>query len=236
MSPRSIHRVDEWWADLFGLPVTLLWTSPTTVGMHAGLADFPGIFVAERSGAVHVSLPDWVTPDEVDEIAGAGPALMDASFWSSWGPTSDMIVLGPATHAFTDAEVASDVRANDVRLLAPDDLDTLRTAVDEDEWEEGGFAHVQGMVHAVLDGDTVVAAASLSAFLGPAGDVGVLVHPARRGEGLGAVVGGAATRDALRRQGIARWRARDENRPSRALSRRLGFEDYCRQLAVRPAT
>ncbi|MGH3331060.1 MAG: GNAT family N-acetyltransferase [Nocardioidaceae bacterium] len=79
-----------------------------------------------------------------------------------------------------------------------------------------------------------MAAANLTDFLGTAADVGVVVHPAHRGRGLGREVGRAATSYAVAHHGIARWRALVTNAPSREAAARLGFEPYCLQLAVRP--
>jgi RimJ/RimL family protein N-acetyltransferase len=236
VTPETWHRVASWWSDLFGAPLTTLWRAPVTLGMHAGLGDYPGVFVVERHGHVQVSLPDWVTDADVRELERELPAVLASrEFWATWSPTTDMTVLGPAVHAFTDREPDVVASTEDVEQVTADDLSTLRDAVTDEDWEESGFDHADGLVHAVLHDDRVVAAAHLSAFLGGAGDVNVLVAPTARGHGLGAVVGSAATRSVVRTQGLARWRARVDNAPSRALSAALGFEDFCRQLAVRPA-
>jgi len=235
VTPESWHRVETWWSDLFGVPLTSLWREPVTIGLHARLGDYPGVFVVERHDNVQVSLPDWVTAAHVRELEQEPPAVLASrEFWATWSHTSGMVVLGPAVHAFTDR--SPDVASNpdDAVLLTVEDLATLRSDVTGDEWEESGFGHAGGPVHAVVEGDRVVAAAHLSAFLGGAGDVNVLVAPAARGRGLGAAVGSAGTRSAVRTQGLARWRARVDNAPSRALSAALGFDDCCRQLAVRP--
>jgi hypothetical protein len=235
MSPDTRHDVDRWWSDLFGVPVSMLWRETVTVGMHAGLGDYPGVFVAERHGSVPLSLPDWVTPDQVRLLESQdASALLSRDFWATWRGGDDVVVLGPAVHAFTDSEPDLGDQQPEVVLLTVDDLSTLRAAVTDEDWEESGFAHAEGTVHAVLQDDEVVAAAHLAGFLGGAADVNVLVAPDGRGRGLGRSIGGAATRSAVRQQGIARWRSRVDNAPSRALSAALGFEDYCRQLAVRP--
>ena len=235
MTPESWRRVDEWWSELFGVPTSMLWRDDLVVGMHAGLGDYPGVFVAERRGHVHVSLPEWVTPARVRELEHVGPdALTGRAFWETWS-SEEMVVLGPAVHAFTDGEpIDVTDSGTDVLLATVDDLDGLRAAVSEEDWEEGGFTHVEGPVHALVQDDRVVAAAHLSSYLGGSTDLGVLVRPDARGRGLGTLVGCAATRTAVRTRGLARWRARVDNAPSRALSRALGFEDYCTQLAVRP--
>jgi GNAT superfamily N-acetyltransferase len=236
MTPESWLRVDNWWSDLFGVPRARLWREPVAIGMHVGLGDYPGVFVAARHDHVHVSLPEWVTVAHVHDLEAADPSDLAAqAFWRSWAPTEDMVVLGPAMHAFTDQEPDVGSGPHEVELVTVDDLGSLHEQVSEDDWEESGLAHADGLVHVVRHGERVVAAAHLAGFLGGACDVNVLVDPAARGRGLGAVVAASATRTAVRTHGLARWRARVDNAPSRALSRALDFEDHCTQLAVRPA-
>jgi len=50
----------------------------------------------------------------------------------------------------------------------------------------------------------------------------------------GRPVAAAATARSLQVNGLARWRAREENAPSLALAARLGYQPWCRQLAVKP--
>src|SRR5689334_10903370 len=150
VTPDSWQRVDSWWSDLFGVPTAMLWRETVTVSLHAGLGDYPGAFVAERHGRIHLSLPDWVTAAHVRELESLEPSLLASrTFWEEWTPTSSMVALGPAVHAFTDREpeVAADGQ-EDVVLLTVDDLDALRDRVDDEDWEESGFAHADGLVHA----------------------------------------------------------------------------------------
>ena len=96
VTPESWHRVDLWWSDLFGAPVTRLWRAPVTIAMHAGLGDYPGAFVVERQGHVQVSLPDWVTAAQVRQLEQATPdALASREFWETWTPTAEMIERKP---------------------------------------------------------------------------------------------------------------------------------------------
>ena len=46
-------------------------------------------------------------------------------------------------------------------------------------------------------------------------------------------VGRAAASYAVSRHGLARWRARTTNSASIGAARRLGFEPWCTQLAIR---
>lgn len=232
MRQTSWDRVDQWWAALFGCSVTDLWDS-VAVGPHAGLGDYPGVLVAHRGGSCQVSLPSWCHTELQDSLSQQGvSALGDAQFWSLLPATSGMAVLGPSVHSYTDDDPGTSTSAHPCEW---EELDDLRRQLPESEWNEGGFADDALELFAIRDRHGhVVAAANLTDFLGTAADVGVVVHPAHRGRGLGREVGTAATSHAVAHHGIARWRARVTNAPSRAAAARLGFEPYCRQLAVRP--
>jgi RimJ/RimL family protein N-acetyltransferase len=134
-------------------------------------------------------------------------------------------------HSYTDQDPGP---AEDVELVDARELASFRSMVDDQDWEEGGFAGdvIEVFVLRETSGQ-IVAAAGLTEFLGGPADVGVVVHPARRGHGFGSVVGRAATSYAVQHGGIARWRALKGNVPSRKAAAALGFEDYCRQLAIR---
>ena len=79
-----------------------------------------------------------------------------------------------------------------------------------------------------------MAGANLTPFNGMAADVGVLTALAARGRGSATAVAAVACGAAIERHGIARWRALVGNAASRRIAERLGFEEDCRQLAVRP--
>ena len=160
------------------------------------------MFVVERHDHVQVSLPDWVTAAHVRELEQEPPAVLASrEFWATWSPTSDMVVLGPAVHAFTDREPDVASSTDDVVLLTVEDLATLQDDVTDDEWEESGFDHADGPVHAVVEGDRVVAAAHLSAFLGGAGDV-------QRARGTGSARPRPRSRGGLRGDPLRRTDAR----------------------------
>jgi RimJ/RimL family protein N-acetyltransferase len=141
-------------------------------------------------------------------------------------------VLGPSVHHYLDHDrsLPADGQVSSDRALLAD----LRRAVPEEEWAEGGFAGEPETVFVALADGRPAAAANLTEFGPWLADVGVLTHPDHRGQGLGRVVAAAATASSLAANGLARWRAREENLPSLALATRLGYEPWCRQLAVKP--
>jgi RimJ/RimL family protein N-acetyltransferase len=222
--------VERAWAGLLGVGEQSLWRGVHVSG-HAGLGDYPGIVVAARDSGCHVSLPSRFPAEEAESLAGQEVSrLIDASFWRTLPATSDRDVLGPSIHAYTDEDPGAPAS---VALVDAGTLTTLRDAVPAEEWREGGFDDDAEVFFAVEADGRVAAAANLTSFAGGPTDVGVLVHPQARGTGLGALVGRAAASYAVREHGIARWRARTDNVPSRRTAARLGFEAYCRQLAVR---
>lgn len=231
MRDESWIRVEGWWADLFGRPKALLWQG-ISVSEHAGLGDYPGIFFAFRNSGCHISLPDWAGPELAETLGRQTISrLREQSFWQSVPSTADLRMIGPSVHAYTDLDPGG---VEDVEPVRQEDLDHLREVTDPDEWNEGGFAGQVIQALALRDSSgQIVAAANLTEFMGCAADVGVVVAPSRRGQGLGTRVGRAATSYAVNHGGIARWRALTTNVASRRAPTALGFEDYCDQAALR---
>lgn len=232
-------RVEAAWERLLGLPEEQLFAA-CTVTRHGRLGDYPGVFVVGRNDAVHVTAPDFL----LDQVTAAVAArcvdeLLSGEWWERMlGCTYE--VRGPAIHHYLDHPVHADAVASasapaaTLRMAAPDDLAALRAAVGEVEWEEAGFEDEPAVVFAVEVAGEVVAASNLSSFDDMTADLGVLTHPAHRGRGLGARAAAAAADLSVEQNRLARWVARVDNAPSMALARRLGFEPWCRQLAVRP--
>jgi RimJ/RimL family protein N-acetyltransferase len=187
-------------------------------------------------------------------------ALLQADSWREWFGRAVTRVHGPSVHLYLDDPgalddapgvaapdvAASDVAAPDVRRLTEDDgdaeqLDKLRAACAADEWNEGGFAEPAGadrgepgpvLFGAFRDG-VLVAAANLTAWRDHPSDVGLLTHPEHRGTGLATRLAVTASRHALDTGGLVRYRALVTNRPSLAIARRLGYQEFGRNLAVR---
>jgi RimJ/RimL family protein N-acetyltransferase len=119
-----------------------------------------------------------------------------------------------------------------VREVEPTSLLELRDRVSDDDWWESGLedaAAEPGTVAFATDGG----GAALSELAGAPRSIGLLVVPGARGRGLGTELGRAAASYAVRRHGFARWRCRDSNVSSARAAKRLGFEAYATQLAVR---
>lgn len=221
----------QWWADRFGIDRTAVWAS-VTARPHGSLGDYPGFFVAWRDAGVHVSVPGGADPGAVEETLAA-PAIGDLqrpAFWHDFARRRGLGVIGPSSHLYLDADPG-----DDTGTVTPteDELESLRNRVGDDDWREAGFADAPPLAFGLREAGVLVAAANLNLFDGMPRNVGVLVAPEARGRGLAATVARAATSYAVREHDVAWWGARDSNVASLATARRLGFERFCAQLAVR---
>ncbi|MFC7597488.1 GNAT family N-acetyltransferase [Terrabacter sp. GCM10028922] len=200
------------------------------------LADYAGIFCVLRHQTVLVSAPRAL----VGTVSGWCPSIdtvMDPQWWSDRLP--DWLVLGPSVHSFLDRPAFLPAASGGIAVRAArrDDLDRLIDQVTHAEWEESGFADDDD-AHAWVALDQhgrPMAAAKLTVFDGVPADVGVLAAGIGRGRGFATAVAATAARHAVAHHGIARWRALATNAPSRRIAEKLGFEDDCLQLAIRPA-
>lgn len=232
MKQQLHERVEAWWADLFGLPTSMVWQPGVTVGMHAGLGDYPGVVVAGREGGVHVSLPEWADIAMIDLLVEVPPAdLLTPRFWKDFGPTSDHKVRGPSVHAYTDEPLEF---PKHVEQITAADLVPWQEVVSRRKWENSGFAEDVPVAFALRHKGELVAAANLTLFDGVPCDVGMLTHPKHRGKGYSSRVARAAASYAVTSHGRARMRTQEDDPRARAVSRSLGFTDYCVQLAVVP--
>lgn len=233
MQRQAVDQVDDWWSDLFGIDRDEVWRAVTvTVQTHTRLEGYEGFFVAWRAEGVHVSLPAAADPAIAVALASAGlPALQTPDYWASFAASVHGRLIGPSTHHYLDVDPGTDDR---VVRMGLDHVAGLRARVSADEWWESGFSDddVEAGFGIIEDGE-LVAAATLSTWDGKPRDIGVLVAPAHRGRRLVDAVGRTAASHAIREHGLARWVARTDNRGSLGAARRLGFDPWCTQLAIR---
>jgi GNAT superfamily N-acetyltransferase len=224
----SLH---DYYAHLFGIDRSDLWCG-VSVRRHGGrLEDYEGYYVVARGDGVHVSVP----PSEDDALvrslaANTADVVRNPSFWEAFAATRALRVIGPSTHMYLDVDPG---RVDGVVRATWEDLRALRALVGEADWDESGWDDQPEHTFGVYEDGVVVAASNLNAFHLQPRDVGVLVAPGWRGRGLSERVGRHAASYAIRQHGFARWGAQNTNVASLAASRRLGFEPWCSQLAVR---
>ena len=235
VTPATKERVDDFWHGLFGEGSSCCTGHFAIVEHGEPLADFPGIYCVLRQQTGYVSAPAHLV-ETVTSWHPSVDAVVDAQWWGDRLP--GWIALGPSVHSFLDRTDLLPVAGDTiVRAAEPDDLHQLRERVTQAEWAESGFAG-DDITHAWVVVDQrgrPVAASNLTPFGDVPADVSVLADPSVRGHGVATVAAATASRHAVEHVGIARWRALATNKPSRRIAEKLGFEDDCIQLAVRPA-
>ena len=221
----------EYYADLFGIDEAAVWQGVTVQGHVGRLHGYEGFYVAWKGDGVHVSAPPDVDPASVRALTSEEAAtLQDPAYWRRFAESRGLRVVGPSTHSYLDRDpgvVEGVATASDV------DLASLRETVPAADWTESGWDDNPPYRFGIRRNGRLVAASNLNPFHHKPRDIGVLVAPTMRGRGLSLSVAQHAASVAVSTHGFARWGARDSNAASVAASRRLGFDRWCSQLAVR---
>lgn len=230
MLSTNARFVDDWWSELFGVTGVDLWDA-TTVRRHGLLADYTGWLVAWRHDGVHVSAPASADDATLERLASTDvEALSTQGFWSTFADSVSGRLIGPATHHYLDVDPGADPA---VAQVEPVEAEQLRPLVSDEEWWEAGFQDDVTHAFVLREEDDVVAVANLSGWADEPRDIGVLVLPDARGRQLVDRIGRTAASYAVREHAVARWVARNANTGSVSAARRLGFEPWCTQLAIR---
>lgn len=229
MRTETEELVEDSWASLFDVDRAELWNR-VTVRPHQLLGDYPGWFVAWRHDGVHVSVPAGPHDEVVEALLRESPdRLRDLDHWRQLADGLGLRVIGPATHHYLDRDPGPSPTVTEVPVS---ETARLRSTVTQEEWQEAGMD--DGLVaFGRYAGDELVAASTLADFADAPRHIGVLVSSPARGRGLVDEVGRSAAAYAVRHHGLARWRARPDNRGSSGAAARLGFEPWCTQLAIR---
>ena len=231
VKPESEEIIDDWWASLFNVPRVDLWRGVTT-SPHRALGDYPGWFVAWRNDGLHVSMPAGSHTDVVEALTAESLGrLQDPAHWQAFADHQGLRVIGPGIHHYLDHDPGPSPAVVEIPVV---ETGLLRSTVTDDEWQEAGLDDddITVAFGAYVDGE-LVAVSTLADFAGEPRHIGVLVSPDARGRGLVDEVGRSAASYAIRNHRLARWRARPDNRGSSGAARRLGFDPWCTQLAIR---
>lgn len=227
----SLASLNDYYTALFSLDRGELWQAVTARPHGKRLQGYEGYYVAWRANGCHVSLPRSAVP-QVRQALEAEPVeeVQAVAFWEAFAAARGLQLIGPSRHGFLDVDpgpVDDVVRVNETQLAS------LRELVDAADWTESGWTDQPAHTFGIIEDGVLVAASNLNSFHDQPRDVGVIVAPAWRGRGLSEVVGQHASSFAIREHGFARWGARHSNGPSISASRRLGFESWCTQVAIR---
>lgn len=230
-------RVAAYWAAFLGCTSEQLEASGTWVVPHGGLAGYSGAYLLRRGMSCVVSVPAPLLATVAAQLAGlpAESSFDIARLRLLFGDAIDRFV-GPAWQGFLRAaDFRPAVRPNVRQLAATDDpaLRRLAEGCDEQEWEQVGIGRAEQMVIGAFAGETLVAAGMGEPLGATLLHVGIITHPAYRGQGYGRAVVSAISAYGLDDGLVPRYQALMANQPSIAIARALGFCQYAETLAVR---
>ena len=218
----------------------LLRRAGVLVAAHAAdLRSYAGLYAYYRDNSCVLSVPAPYVPPANEAVSGQSaeevfdPAALRAILGDAAG-----IVVGPASLAYTDGSTFRTAATDDTRLLGSNHEKLLRglaAACDATEWEHADIEYEREPIFGCLVAGLLVAAASYRIHSGAIASIGIITHPAHRGRGYARAAASAATAHALDAGFIAQWQTLEANAPSIAVARALGFEPYCRTIAVRKA-
>jgi len=233
----AIQRIDVTWAAFFGLSPPAFLLPGIQVVAHHELAGYPGVWLFRHHASLCVSVP----PDSVEGVQAAVRAytvdrlFSEAGVRALLGPRIDRII-GPAYQGYVEGPQFRSAPEPWVRVLSRADQAALRQLADAcgvDAWEHAGIALDEPHVFGCFMDDRVVAAARYRPAWEETAHIGVVTHPAYRGQGHGRAVVSAATAQGLAAGFIVLYQTLLANVPSVALATGLGYQPYATQLAVR---
>ena len=167
-------------------------------------------------------------------LAGV-PADVDAVL-AALGP--DALERGPEARLAYADDTALALIASDAIRIADDDARhaPLEATANAAEWREASADEPADVRYALIDDDAIVALATMGAFGGVVGSIGVFTAAARRGRGLAGAVASPAVADAVARGLVPQWQSRVGLESSARVADKLGFVTlgYRRIVRIRP--
>ncbi len=230
------ERVDAFWSQTLGVDNAALHIP----GVHAQAnppdrRTWPGIYVLAFDKAANVFTPPELLDPIRDRMGDLdAESALDPAVWTALLDNVPTVAFGPSVHHYLDDRAGLAERAGGRRINPRDAqaLAVLRGAVPTEEWSAAGFTAQSVLLFGLFEGERLVAAANLTPGPDSATDVGIVVHPQERGRGYSVRIAAAAANQAIAMHGVARFRAQSHSPAMLAVARRLGFEEYGRNLVV----
>ena len=230
------QRVDRYWSERFGLEPRALSQAGVFIVPHARPwpDSFACVFVRDRTGVISVG-PTLVDAIQ-DRIQQKEPqALLSEKALCDLFARPLHHTVGPLYQGYAEREDFQPAPAFSARPLQTSERQALRqlqNAVAPTEWEQSGIDRADSELFGLFLGKDLAAVAHYSLWAADAASIGVLTHPAHRGQNHGKVVVSAAMQDAFARGYWVLYQALVANRPSVAVAEALGCRAYAHTMGV----
>ena len=229
-------RIDQYWADVFGLSPGFDRRDGVLVTPHVRQWKDNFAFVFVRGNACVIS----VSKRRVEAVRQRAGSIGPGEFLTPGGVSGlfeepvDRTV-GTAFQGYAEADDFRPVHSDHVRRLGPGDDDRLRAlaeACDSRQWEHSGTGFSKPDHFGLFADNEIVAVANYAMWAPYAASIGIITHPAGRGRGCGKAAVSAAMKDAFEQGHLVVYQTLLANTPSVRLARALGCREYARTLAV----
>lgn len=233
----TVERITAHWAQTLGCDPRMVREPGIVVRQNAAqLADYRGAYLLRWADTCIVSVPAQHVEGISAAVSHRSPdELFDIGALATLFAGEVERIIGPATQAWIDEHDFRPTDERETHPLTTHDTVALRhlaAACDPSEWEHSGIASEDAIVFGCYSGEQLAAAGMLRAA-GTLRQIGIVTHPAFRGQGYGRAVVSAMTATALREGTSPHYQTLAANVASRAIARALGFTEYARTLAVR---
>ncbi|MCH9685633.1 MAG: GNAT family N-acetyltransferase [Deltaproteobacteria bacterium] len=240
-TPDRWSPFDRHWAAVLGVPEATLRGAGVTTVPHARLGDWRGVWIWVRHACAVVSVPaDWAETVARSLRSATASSVHDPSLPEALFGDDVDTTIGPTFLGAVTAERFVSAPSDSVRPLEPSDgpaIEVFRSAIEAQQWQHGAIdlrpGAARGEIMAAFDDGQILAMAAMREDAPGVCDPGVVTHPQARGRGLGRAVVSAVTERALGRGEVVLYQTLEANLPAVALARRLGYERYARNIAIR---
>jgi RimJ/RimL family protein N-acetyltransferase len=235
----TISHLESWWRAFLGVaPSCELSIESPVVVSHPGLpnlGDWNGLYILALNRGVIISSLEPLKKEVARRLSIAGSHF---TFETVVEHLADMgQIVGPAFIGYRDSELS--FNHQEVLFIPLDQSDTqyqlFRDECTSDEWNEAGLAEKLRVIGVFYNG-RLGALAGYERFEKPdsrLAQIGVIVHPSMRGQGLGEAAGKSLVNILLNEGLIPQYRALRSNSASMRLSAKLGFQHFADQGAIR---
>lgn len=232
------ERHDAFWAGFFGVEAAELRTPGVSIGSHAGLAGYRGVWFFLHGARLVVSAPDGWLERIRSMLAETGrpPALpSEAELAKLFGGSLERWV-GPAFQGALDAPDFRPFNAAQVRTLTDSDAEALavfREACGVEGWSDAAFDKAVLFRAGYFDDARLVAMAGFRPWSPNAGDPCVLTLPDYRGRGCAKAVVSHVLSSALAQDQTPLYQTLEANVAAVGVALGVGYTRYANHVAVR---
>ncbi len=231
-----MERIQRYWGDVFGRPPGFSGEDGVLVVAHSRQwkDNFAFVFVRGQACVISVAKSFVETIEGRVGSIGLERLLTECGLRELFQDPIERTV-GPAFQGYCEAEGFRPVRSDQVRMLDPDDdasLQRLAEACDDLEWEHSGVRPSKPNQFGLFLGDQLVAVVCYDMWAPYAASIGVLTHPAHRGQGHAKAATSAAMQHAFQQGHLVIYKTLLDNAPSVRLATSLGCREYARTMAV----